>query len=272
MVGVVRQPSVSPRPVVVTPKGPVVGGHYPTDLGLGQHPKTVITTSKHYTSYVPAKTLVAHGNYYRSHFKYFNSFTPTWYKSHPVAWRPLRWRPGGIWYRGTWPILSVWGGYPLQPIYYDYGSNVVYQGDTVYVMGDPVGTAEQYANQALQISNLGRNVNLGNDEEWQPLGVFAMVQGQESDANLIIQLAINKRGILRGNFYNALTDTTLPVFGAVDPNTQRAAWTVGDKLNPVYETALANLTQDQATMLVHFGPESTQQWTLVRMQNNQPGP
>jgi hypothetical protein len=93
-----------------------------------------------------------------------------------------------------------------------------------------------------------------------------MVQGEEKDANNIFQLAINKDGILRGNFYNVLTDTTVPVSGAVDKKTQRAAWTVGDKQDTVYETGLGNLAQPETQMLVHFGKDKTQQWTLVRLE------
>jgi hypothetical protein len=44
---------------------------------------------------------------------------------------------------------------------------------------------------------------------------------------------------------------------------------VGDKKNVVYEAGLANLSQDESTMMVHFGKERAQQWALVRLQ--QPG-
>jgi hypothetical protein len=103
-------------------------------------------------------------------------------------------------------------------------------------------------------------------DEWIPLGVFAMVQGEEKDANDIFQLAINKDGIIRGNYYNALSDTTVPLYGAVDKTTQRAAWTIGEKKEPVYETGIGNLTEAETTMLVHFGKERTQQWMLVRLE------
>ena len=81
----------------------------------------------------------------------------------------------------------------------------------------------------------------------------------------VFQLAVNKAGTIRGNFYNVLTDSLLPVYGAVDKTTQRAAWTVGDKKEPIYEAGFANLTKAETTMLVHFGKTKTQQWTLVRV-------
>jgi hypothetical protein len=34
----------------------------------------------------------------------------------------------------------------------------------------------------------------------------------------------------------------------------------------VYETGFGNLTQPETEMLVHFGKDKTQQWTLVRLE------
>jgi hypothetical protein len=92
-----------------------------------------------------------------------------------------------------------------------------------------------------------------------------MVQGQGTDSNDLFQLAVNKAGTIRGNYYNALGDTTLPVYGSVDKKTQRAAWTVGERKEPIYEAGFANLTRSETTMLVHFGKDRTQQWTLIRI-------
>ena len=69
-----------------------------------------------------------------------------------------------------------------------------------------------------------------------------------------------------GNYYNVLTNNTLPVRGAVDKKTQRAAWTVGDRKEPIYEVGVANLTKSETTMLVHFGKDRTQQWSLIRIE------
>ena len=84
-----------------------------------------------------------------------------------------------------------------------------------------------------------------------------MVQGEQSDGNDVFQLAVNKAGTIRGNYYNVLSDITQPVYGSVDKKTQRAAWTVGDRKEPVYEVGFANLTKSETTMMVHFGKELT---------------
>ena len=72
--------------------------------------------------------------------------------------------------------------------------------------------------------------------------------------------------MIRGNYYNAMTDTTLPISGSVEKRTQRAAWVIGDKKDTVYETGVGNLAQPETTMLVHVGKDRTQQWTLVRLE------
>ena len=93
-----------------------------------------------------------------------------------------------------------------------------------------------------------------------------MVGEGETKATNIFQLAVNKDGVIRGEYYNALTDTTETVYGSVDKKTQRAAWTVVDRKFPVYEAGIANLTKDETTMLVHFAKDKTQQFSLVRIQ------
>ena len=93
-----------------------------------------------------------------------------------------------------------------------------------------------------------------------------MIQGERTDSNDLFQLAVNKAGTIRGNFYNVLSNTTLPVYGAVDKNTQRAAWTVGDQKEPIYEAGFANLTKGETTMMVHFSKNKSQQWNLIRIE------
>ena len=50
----------------------------------------------------------------------------------------------------TWPAVgaSVGWGADVQPIAYDYGNNVTYQGDQVYYGDQPVATADSITGQA----------------------------------------------------------------------------------------------------------------------------
>ena len=98
-----------------------------------------------------------------------------------------------------------------------------------------------------------------------PLGVFALVQNDQSEPHYVIQLAVNKAGTLGGNYSDLVSGTTLPIRGGVDAKTQRVAWTVGNNKNTVGEAGLYNLTQDEAPALIHVGKNKTQQWLLVRL-------
>jgi hypothetical protein len=139
------------------------------------------------------------------------------------------------------------------------------------VNGEAVGTAEEYAAQATEIAETGTMAEANKEGEWMALGVFAMVQGEETTSNNIFQLAVNKEGLIRGNYYNALTDTVEAVHGAVDKKSQRACWTVGDKKTPVYEAGIVNLTTDDTTMMVHYGKNKSQQFTLFRIEQPEEG-
>jgi hypothetical protein len=210
--------------------------------------------------------LVNQGNVVRNNFNHYDCFHDNWWPKYPNAWRAAAWTTAGLlWRAPLWGSCATFCGYPAEPVYYDYGSNIVYEGDNVYVNGDSVGTQQEYAQQAITLADTGKQAEASKEEEWLPLGVFAMVQGEGTDGNDLFQLAVNKAGTIRGNYYNALSDTTLPVYGSVDKKTQRAAWTVGDKKEPIYEAGFANLTKAETTMLVHFGKDKSQQWTLIRI-------
>jgi len=219
----------------------------------------------HTTRYVGATAIRSQGVYVRKSFVHYNVFTPTWYTSHIHVWRPAAWTAAVFWRGVAWATLASSCAYPAEPVVFDYGTTIVYEDNRVYYNGEPIATAPDYATQAADIAVRGEEARVSEKEDWVSLGVFGMVQGDEQDANNIFQLAINKDGIIRGTYYNALSDSEAPVYGSVDGKTQRAAWVVGERKDTVYETGIANLTQPETTMLVHFGKDRTQQWTLVRL-------
>jgi hypothetical protein len=208
--------------------------------------------------------------------RYDHAFTPQWWRDHPNAahayWYNHRdgwhwwWRPA------TWAALtgfvagSALAGYG-EPIYYDYGNTVYYEGDDVYVGGQKTATAEEYYQQAGNLASSAPAVVDSKAEDWLPLGVYALSQGNAAYSNMVLQLALNKNGEIAGTFYNTTTDVARPVRGMVDKESQRAAWTFADGKNTdiIMETGIYNLTQDQTEALVHFGKDKTQQWLMVRL-------
>ena len=156
--------------------------------------------------------------------------------------------------------------YPTQPVYYDYGNTVTYRDDNVYVNGQDAGTADQYYQQASTLAEDGAQADASPDGDWLPLGVFALTQASGTSSEVTIQIAVNKKGVIRGNYTDTKTNATQPVQGSVDKKSQRVAFTVGDNTTNVIETGLYNLTKDEAPCLLHFGKDRTEQWLLVRLQ------
>jgi hypothetical protein len=199
--------------------------------------------------------------------------TPIWFRGHPTAWVAPRWVVGvNPWGPVVWAPLATFLGIPNPPIAYTYGSTVVIEDNVVYVNGDRVATVDEYATQAIGLVDAGRQARPAADEEWQPLGVFGLVREDETTAQRVFQLAVNKNGVIRGNYVDMVSDTDMPVTGSVDRRTQRAAWSIGEKKDIVFETGLSNFTKDECTVLVHYGKESTQQMILVRMEEPKDGP
>jgi hypothetical protein len=147
---------------------------------------------------------------------------------------------------------------------YNYGSDITYQNNQVYYGTQPVATAQQYYQQASTLAQSAPAADAAVDA-WTPLGVFALVQKEPSEPQFVMQLAVNKSGAVGGNYTDLIAGTNVPIQGAVDKKTQRAAWTVGKNKTTVCETGIYNLTQDEAPALVHIGKDKTQQWLLVRL-------
>jgi hypothetical protein len=219
----------------------------------------------HATRYVSPTALRTQAVYVRggAHYAYF---TPTWHRAHPGCWVPARWAVANYWVAPVWRSLAAWCAITAAPVVYDYGSGLVIDNNYVYDNGDQVATAEEYYDQAAQFADQGREAKPPEEAEWQPLGVFGMIQGDEQVAQNIFQLAVDKEGTVRGNYYDAVSDSTLPVYGSVDKKSQRVAWSIGDKKTVVFEAGLSNLADEQTTILVHYGKERTQQMVLVRLE------
>jgi uncharacterized protein (TIGR03000 family) len=225
----------------------------------------------HFTTPYYGGALAVRGAAIRGGYYNWGAFGPGWWGANVGAWRPYGWNVGRAWGVANWAGLSNWFGWTAAPIAYDYGSNIAYQGDQVYVDDQPGPTADAYYQQAADLAQTAPAAAPPADENgdaWMPLGVFSLVQGEQSDTSAVFQLAVNKAGVIRGNYYNVLTSTTLPVRGAVDQTTQRASWIVGDQKTTVYDTGIVNLTKDESPVLIHFGKERTQQWLLVRLKES----
>lgn len=206
----------------------------------------------------------------RNNFSHWGVYGRGWYAQYPGAWLAAGWAAGAAWNACTWDSASAYCGYSdVPPAYYDYGNNVTYEDGNVYVNGNDAGTSEQYYQQADQIAAAGATADAPPDGDWLPLGVFAFTRPDQTNSNISIQLAVNKDGVIRGNYTDSATKQNQVVQGSVDKQTQRVAFTVGDNKTSVIETGLYNLTKEESPCLLHIGKDQTEQWLLVRLKQPQ---
>jgi hypothetical protein len=246
----------------------------PTDAGYGMSAAgagSAAHAGYHQTEALSGSVSAARGAAVRSSYNGYGMYGEGWHAANPGAWAAAGWKPGYAWTPATWPAVGACCGWAagVQPVVYNYGGNVTYQDDQVYYGSQPVATAEQYYQQA---STLAASAPVPDPKaaDWLPLGVFGLVQKEQSEPHYVLQLAVNKAGAIAGNYTDLVSGTNVLVQGAVDKKTQRAAWTVGSNKTTVCETGIYNLTQDEAPALIHIGKEKTQQWLLVRLKQPEP--
>lgn len=200
----------------------------------------------------------------RNSFDHPNLYNQQWYAAHPAAWTAPNWAANTAWTATSMAGVAAFCGYTNRPVSYGYGSNVTYQNGNVMIDGQNVGTGEVYSQQAADLAMVGQNAQASDTDKWLPLGVFALVRNEDQHPQLTLQFAVNKEGILRGNYTDTVTDHTLEIHGAIDKETQRAAWTVDNNPNFYMEAGLVNLTNGEATTLIHKQGR-TEKWLLVQL-------
>jgi hypothetical protein len=138
---------------------------------------------------------------------------------HPWSywWTVPVWNNLNSWFVWGTPGAATW----QQPIYYDYGpgGNVVFQNDAVYIGGEQVASANDFAMSAATLATVEppETEEQAEAAEWMPLGTFAVSTSEkETDPSRIMQLAVSREGIISGTLYNTLTDQTQEIQGKVD--------------------------------------------------------
>ncbi len=206
----------------------------------------------------------------RTNYDQWNVYGDRWHVDHPGAWFAAGWATGAAWRAATWNSVGTWMTYDsVAPIYYDYGNTVTTDGGYVYVDGESAGTTQEYFQQASDLAAAGADAEAPADGDWLPLGVFALTKEDHETSVVSIELAVNKEGIIRGNYTDTKTGKTQLVQGSVDKETQRVAFSVGDNTSNFIETGLYNLTKDESPALIYVGKEKTEQWLLVRLEQPQ---
>ena len=234
-----EQPQDMPRADRHTPVG---AAHValPTDAGYGMPAAgagAAAYAGYHQTAAVSGSVYAARGAAVRTSYSGSGMFGQGWYAAHPGAWNPTGWTAGRAWGAPPGPRSEPGtAGTPACSRSTTTTATTSPTRATRSTYGDqPVATADQYYQQAstLAQSQPAPDPNAG---EWMPLGVFGLVQATSPTRTTSCSWPSTKSGSVGGNYYDVISGTKVPIQGAVDKQTQRLAWTVGNNKTTVGET------------------------------------
>lgn len=171
-------------------------------------------------------------------------FTAGWYAEHPNAWQYTH--PYANWWAVGGAVgLTRWLGYSVAA------------GATNATVTEAAAT-ETIASDATAAADAPPS-----DLEWMPLGVYAAGPKGTSEAHIYLQLAVSRKGELKGNYYDAISNATQPITGSIDKDTRKATWKVGS--GSQFDTTLDGLMTTPSDVTVKAG-SSMQTWELVQME------
>ncbi len=206
----------------------------------------------------------AHHHHNGHHYAGWNGnhhpFSAGWYGNHTGGWyggNGANW-----WAPATFGAAAGWMGMSANnPVAYSYPSA------PTYVTSDNGSGQPQQTNPATRATQLAQTgaADPNSKSQFLPLGVFTLAAENEKDADAMLQLAVNKEGVLRGTYYDLENDKEEPIHGAIDKQTQQVAWTVGTDKENVYETALASLTGESGPLAMHGEDGELERLTMARM-------
>jgi hypothetical protein len=197
-----------------------------------------------------------------------------WHGRHWSFWD--RHHHGDDWFWWTWaaaPLLFNHFDYGWHtPYYWDYGPGeyIYYDDGIVYVNGQWYQPAPVFYENTVELVEEAPVLTeeQAAQAEWLPLGVFAVTREGQAEADLMVQIAVTTEGIIGGTVHDQASGITYQAEGTVEKDTQRAVWSYTNDRNQriLMETSVFNLTQPEATGLVHYGPDNIQVIELVRLE------
>jgi hypothetical protein len=180
-------------------------------------------------------------------------FSPAWYADHPQAWQYTHPHADAAAVATTAGVTAWLGAAYYAPTESGGSSTtVVYQEVPAEETAPPEPTAPIAANVAPV------------QEEWMALGTYSLVANPSSPPTLMLQLAVDHAGRLKGVYYDSLTNTTHNVSGTLDRASQLAQWSLDTNPQLVFSAPLDELLKPNGNVQVKLatGP---QQWQLVRL-------
>ena len=126
--------------------------------------------------------------------------------------------------------ITAWLGQPVQPVQPVTAAGTAADNGGAVATAGGVGIGADGLQSVLVLPAGHQNAVDPADSDWLPLGVFAVVPPGTQDtaqAHNYQQLAVDRQGAIKGNFYDTLSGTIQPITGTVDRAALTASWTVG---------------------------------------------
>jgi hypothetical protein len=202
-------------------------------------------------------------------------FTRRWYANHPNTWQAAH-PMADTWAAASLTSAVDWLGIADNSVDDDSSTVTANSADTSTDTSSQASDndsdddpSSSDAGAATQLAQSG-SAQVGNDVEFLPLGVYALAPPDQDDATAMLQLAVSKDGMVRGSYYDLVSDQAHPIQGAVDKKTERVAFTIGQKGTTVFETKLADLTGPEGEVSLHFRDGEASDWMLARFESTVP--
>jgi hypothetical protein len=185
-------------------------------------------------------------------------FTPAWYTQHPQAWHVTH-PYANEWAVATAAGLAGWLGWAYAAPPSSYSSTTILFDDV------PVGPQETDTLAEVYVDASPSDVVLPSGD-WMPLGVYSLVGAPDRPPTQLLQLSVDRQGVIRGIYYDAVTDTSHNVIGSMSRNSQQAEWSLESNPNLAFRAAIDQLMQAEGVVEVSL-PGGVEQWHLVRMED-----
>jgi hypothetical protein len=173
-------------------------------------------------------------------------FSVQWYNDHPRAWQHRRHHDDDAWKFATAAGVLGWLGWHAN---HPYDATMMYEPlplEAIYVEGH---SFDPHAGQ------------------WMTLGVYSLMTNLGDNGTRVLELAIDKHGHVRGNYYDMITGANHTVTGRVHEPTQYVQWSLDKNRQLTFFAHLSQLTQPDGIVYVRFPGGQQEEWQLVRMES-----
>lgn len=191
-------------------------------------------------------------------------FSPSWYAQHPQAWQYTHPHADAV-AVATAASVTAWVG----SAYYAGTSGSAGGSETTVVYEQAPVEQDPALQETPQQVTPGVAANVVATDPstgaWLELGTYALATTPGVPPTVMLQLAVDHQGAVRGVYYDSLTNTTHNVVGNLDGRTQVVHWTLESNNQLAFQAPVAGLLEPSSSVQVTL-PSGPQQWQLTRVE------